>query len=32
MLIAQSIVDGFTLVTADQAIRAYGGNIVWADR
>jgi PIN domain nuclease of toxin-antitoxin system len=30
LLVAQAQADDMTLVTADEAIRAYGGNLMWA--
>jgi PIN domain nuclease of toxin-antitoxin system len=30
MLIAQASIEGLTLVTADEAIRSYGCDLVWA--
>ena len=30
MLVAQAQLDGLTLVTADAALQAYGGALLWA--
>ncbi len=32
MLVAQAEVERMTLVTADELVRAYGGQILWAGR
>jgi len=30
MLVAQAAVEGMTLVTADELVRGYGGEVLWA--
>ena len=30
MLVAQAELEGMTLVTADERVRAYGGRVLWA--
>jgi PIN domain nuclease of toxin-antitoxin system len=32
MLIAQASIEGLTLVTADEIVKNYGGNVLWAGR